>query len=76
MIGVLPPAVRDGRFAPAAFLRLSTYAPLSRSPNRRPKQNQGKPLAFLRNHFVDFSFINLKRQKSPFFTLSSKPPDG
>jgi len=28
-------------FAPAAFLRLSAYAPLSRSPNRRPKQNQG-----------------------------------
>jgi hypothetical protein len=27
----------DGRFAPAAFLRLSACAPLSRSPNRRPK---------------------------------------
>jgi hypothetical protein len=26
-----------GHFAPAAFLRLSTCAPLSRSPNRRPK---------------------------------------
>jgi len=37
MIGVLPPAARDGRFAPAAFLRLSASAPLSRSPNRRPK---------------------------------------
>ena len=29
-----------GRFAPPAFLRLSASAPLSRSPNRRPKQNQ------------------------------------
>jgi hypothetical protein len=30
----------DGRFAPAPFLRLCACAPLSRSPNRRPKQNR------------------------------------
>ena len=27
----------DGRFAPAPFLRLCAFAPLTRSPNRRPK---------------------------------------
>jgi hypothetical protein len=42
MIGVLPPAARDGRFAPAAFLRLSASAPLFRSPIRRPKQAGAK----------------------------------
>jgi len=37
MTGVLPPAVRRLRYAPAPFLRLCACAPLSRSPNRRPK---------------------------------------
>lgn len=34
----------DGRFAPAPFLRLCAFAPLTRSPNRRPKPRDDEPM--------------------------------